>query len=65
MGRSTSAPESISLSENGAKAVPGSEFEPNFGIHVIFFFFFKDPLEKQHPLSEQSKILDASGFECI
>lgn len=41
MGRSISTADSISLSENGAKAVPGSELEPNCGIHVIFFFFLK------------------------
>lgn len=30
-----------------------------------FFFFFKDPLEKQHPLSEQNKTPHANGFEHI
>lgn len=43
----------ISVSENGAKALLRSEFEPSFGICVILFYFyfvFKQPLEKQAPL---------------
>lgn len=41
----------ISVSENGAKALPRSEFEPSFDICVILFLFFfkKTPFGKAAP----------------